>query len=128
MGDEPQGTRKFPNDAALLSGPPRSPLFAEAEENRQRTAHVNALHSKIQMRRAMNKKNKQTQEQGHREQLDPPDLPQWVAHHAGVLGLQGDEVAEGRQCRGLMRRHWRTRVQEEMLAGDQRRKGLVRHG
>lgn len=30
VGDEPQGTRTFPNGAALLSGPPRSPLFAEA--------------------------------------------------------------------------------------------------
>lgn len=56
------------------------------------------------------------------------DLPQGVAHHARVLGLQGDEVAEWRQRRGLMRCHWRTRVQEEMLAGDQRWEGLVRHG
>lgn len=55
MGDEPQGTRKFPNDAVLLSGPPRSPLFAEAEENMQRTTRVNVLHSKILMRLTINK-------------------------------------------------------------------------
>lgn len=33
VGDEPQGTRRFPGGAALLSGPLRCPLFAGAEED-----------------------------------------------------------------------------------------------
>lgn len=61
------------------------------------------------------------------EEINLGDLPQLVAYHARVLRLQGDEVAKWCKRRGLMRCHWRTRVQEEMLAGDQRGEGLVRH-
>lgn len=54
VGDGPQGMRMFPNGAALLSGPPRSPLFAEAEGDMQ-------SHSKTLMWLTIIKKTKGTE-------------------------------------------------------------------